>query len=153
MPSHRTSPPRRTRLPKPRGCRVEGTFPGPTAAHLKALAHGMVALSAFLLFQLGAIRPRLFESTRAFLLRLNTHRATSGSHAVSECAGCQGIRVVLAFTQRCLQQAVERGDETTAQVLTETTRALTAAYAGTLLTELDLVHYVTLSPAEIQAPA
>jgi len=108
----------------------EGTFRGPQAVHLKALAHGLVALASFQLFpDVSPARPRLFESTEAFLQRLATHRNTlPPGHSVATCPGCQGIQVVRAFTQRCRNQARDRGDGTTEAVLTRVLDTLDNAY-------------------------
>ena len=131
------------RAPRSQRPNTEGTFTGPTAVHLKALAHGLVALKSHELFpNVCPERPRLFDSTRAFLERLRAHREEAEAnpqHTVESCPGCQGVAVVLAFTERCLAQATVRGDGTTALVLERVMMTLRASWAPNQTT-LPVVH-------------
>ena len=130
---HRPAVPARPRLER-RSAPHEGTFRGPQATHLKALAHGLVALASHELFPaVSPPRPRLFESTQAFLARLAAHRNqmnNSPNHSVAQCSGCQGVLVVRAFTLRCRNQARDRGDGTTEAVLDRVHELLDAAYSA-----------------------
>ena len=129
---HRPALPDRPRLQR-RDAHHEGSFRGPQAAHLKALAHGLVALASHECFpETSPPRPRLFDSTRAFLGRLAEHRNqinNTPGHSVAECPGCQGVLVVRAFTLRCRNQARDRGDGTTEVVLDRVLETLDTAFA------------------------
>ena len=132
--SHRPPPPNRPILERITP-RHEGTFRGPTAIHLKALAHGLVAMESHRLFPtICPNRARLFQSTRAFLERLRAHRSErlNNEHSVVTCPGCQGVQVVAAFTARCLEQANTRGDGTTSIVLQAVTEQINLAYNPTV---------------------
>ena len=99
----------------------------PNASQLKAVVHGLVARESHALFPARCpSHPRLFEATRAFLERLATHRSTAGHHV--DCPACRGVEVVLAFIHRARDQAVERGDETTALVLARVDQTLAEAW-------------------------
>jgi len=130
VPYHRPSPQNRHPLLR-RTPRHEGTYRGPTAVHLKALAHGLVAMESHRIFPtICPNSPRLFDSTRAFLARLRVHRLdrSNPNHTVATCLGCQGVLVVAAFTTRCLERANIRGDGTTSIILQAVTEQINSAY-------------------------
>ena len=128
---HRPAPPTRTalhRIP----LRAEGAYKGILVRHITALSRGLVELTSYEAFpERFPDRPRLFQSTQAFLGRLRAHRDAcrfQPTHTVYTCPGCKGILICRAFVARSKATAIQTGDGDTEHVLGLVEAKLAQAY-------------------------